>query len=84
MFSVPVTLNFNLEWSNSTRYKNDELVIKTQDLSLDRNVLKKNFKKAVFIKFELKYLQPEKGNRTQSSVCWRKYTDILKVSEQTS
>lgn len=45
MFSVPVTLNFNLERSNSTRYKNDELVIKTQDLSLDRNVLKKNLKK---------------------------------------
>lgn len=45
MFPVPVTLDFNLEWSNSTRYKNDELVIKTQDLSLDRNVLENGFKK---------------------------------------
>ena len=58
LFPVPVTLNFNWEWSNSTRYKIDELVIKTQDLSLDRNVLEKEFlKKAVFIKFKLKYLQ---------------------------
>ena len=61
MFPVPVTLNFNLEWSNSTRYKNDELVIRAQDLSLDsldRNVLEKSFKK--LMKLKLKYLQPEK------------------------
>lgn len=50
MFPVPVTLNFNLEWSNSTRYKIDKLIIKAQSLYLARNVSKKTLKKGVFNK----------------------------------
>lgn len=57
---VPVTFNFHLTEKkkkaagDSTRYENDELVIKTQDLSLDGNVLegshKRRGKKVVAIK----------------------------------
>lgn len=58
---VPVTFNFHLTKKkkkkaagDSTRYENDELVIKTQDLSLDGNVLegshKRRGKKVVAIK----------------------------------
>lgn len=81
---VPVTFNFHLTKNEkkskkkkkkaageSTRYENDELVIKTQDLSLDRNVLERSHerrkgKKVVSVKLRL-ISQPEvwKGSRQQ-------------------
>lgn len=49
---VPVTFNFlltkkgkNQAAGDSARYENDELVIKTQDLSLDGNVLERSHKR---------------------------------------
>lgn len=53
---VPVTFNFHLTkkkkkaQGDSTRYENDELVIETQDLSLDGNVLEGSHKRSSFCK----------------------------------
>lgn len=53
---------------DSTRYENDELVIKTQDLSLDGNVLegshKRRGKKVVAIKLK-RILQPDTAGSSE-------------------